>query len=889
MQKIFLKFNPIKKKTELFDGSNRNITEIFSSKYNYTDNSLNTLSSLLNKEFFANLLEYCNNGISEPIELVFYGIIVHYDAIKTAAEKWYGGIVNVTAGEVISERLSGKIESFLIKSNLIFSSLENSDKLGDLVANAADEILSLKNDDGFNIFVTGSTNSGKSAFVNSLLGTDLMPVSSSSCTSISYRIIKSDSRNISFTTNIGGKITVDADNGFKIKSEKVCSIASLLDNVIGNAEKTFANIKENVDLYKNRILAKIISYINYLPKSENERIRIKNEIDYRTDNVWKDYEQRFACAPAILENEYVSGFEVVINFPIVLKLGSDEKFTINDTPGHTDSANDGEHFEKLKNAIKNDKSNTVLMFVTRPDNPSTVDNANLIDTVYSVNKSLDPDYSFFIVSHADAIGQNKMNTENGELFSEEERLGEFDRLIENNKIKCKNCVINFKDRNVFFIDSYKSMLTDKFPDKINEDGFIEYELHFTKKGAKEISSSYLPYYAKNRIGTGDLYSEEIAGKCEEILKGSGDNIEKARVRTGLYSVELALNKYLDINYDIIKSKKLYDGALSKTDEILTEITRQMDDAVKIYNDCKTDFDTKKQNLLDKLFLILSTQTIIFNAGDTFSAIENNTGKKCLELLQETTKVYHGINKEQFIELYNKQHPDTNLISLKGIKKDRINELKDEVKNDIINNKLNNLYLNTIIDDFFSAEELSGVIRDYKLDKLNEIYDTIAKMPEFAGIGECKKDYVSENLSAGVKERAANNLIEREVSLDWNNFSGFEKIKNSFIGVFNPKNKKYITQKLEVDEKTQSAKIKANWEKVEESINLAVADSFKACEYEAFKTEMLSDAIIDKISALSVIKDKKDKYKAIIDSFARDEKKLASLRDEIDLIYRDLFK
>ena len=112
-----------------------------------------------------------------------------------------------------------RAEKEISEGKFDLAGLKTAERTGELALGANEYFGRLLEDDCFRMFVVGSTNSGKSAFVNSLIGKNLMPVSSNSCTAIAYRIERSDDRSVSFPASRAGTVTLTEEGEFGFDEE----------------------------------------------------------------------------------------------------------------------------------------------------------------------------------------------------------------------------------------------------------------------------------------------------------------------------------------------------------------------------------------------------------------------------------------------------------------------------------------------------------------------------------------------------------------------------------------------------------------------------------------------------------------------------------------------
>ncbi|MDY2879468.1 MAG: dynamin family protein [Candidatus Borkfalkiaceae bacterium] len=730
-------------------------------------------------------------------------------------------------------------EKAILRGDYDLSVLRTAERAGELALSAGGYFRELLRDDCFRIFVIGSTNSGKSAFVNSLIGENLMPVSSRSCTAIAYRVEKSEKKSLTFGAFAAGRVTVSEEG------EVVCDRDSDLTDLLfrflsgrkeeGKAETLFRDA---------------IAFLNGLPKTREE-------------------------AEAAGTDDYISDSEIVVRYPVRLELPVDS-FVINDTPGHTDSANGGSHFEKLCEAVRGDTANTVLLFVLRPDNPSTTDNAELVDKICEINRAIDPAYSFFIVSHADSVAQNPFSLSEGKPLSREERMGEFDELVEKNTVKAKSCVIRFGERNVFFVDSYKSLLSFSFPELLSAEGYMPYEYERDEKGFPVLSDRVLPYYRKNRVATEGISAEKIVGECEKILESDRSPLEKSLVRSGLYSVRAALSEYVLLKKDEMKAGKLRRGVSGRLREVSAWLKEEKEKAL-----CRMEKNAeKKKETEERLLRVvkdkLDAVRFEFDRG-FFASLEEEVGERCLDVLSRAVSEFHGIGKEQFTELYNACHPKANLISLKGMNKRSIEVFKEEVKTEIVEKKLNDLYLDAVIGGFFDNPRFGEGVTAQKAKILSGCYEKLAADDRLTGIG--KPDVsVTREIAGDVRGFALENLRKREVSLRWRDFTGAEKFRNFIVGIFRPSGKKVITQKLEVDVEMQKEALAANWKAIEDALSEAVEKSFSENELASFRALASGEPCLSSVDGIAKLGEETEKDRSYAEALTEDEKRVEEMTD-----------
>ena len=227
------------------------------------------------------------------------------------------------------------------------------------------------------ICVLGNYSSGKSTFINALVGKDILPSADSPLTARVYKI--SNSRKKDF-----------AEIAFQYKGEPV-------DIIFGNERIAFLKGKPELDIVRElqqkfhdekdskmeTLIHNALKFINGYDNEIARRLQVENEYEYD-----------------IVKPEKAVSDLVEIRFPFIGDVWnqSDYNFVIFDTPGSNSDSN-FDHVEVLRNALKN-MSNGLPIYVSDFDSLDSIDNNKLITEIKNFEE-LDFRFSMIVVNKAD--------------------------------------------------------------------------------------------------------------------------------------------------------------------------------------------------------------------------------------------------------------------------------------------------------------------------------------------------------------------------------------------------------------------------------------------------------------------------------------------------------
>ncbi|MGN0423677.1 MAG: dynamin family protein [Acetatifactor sp.] len=216
------------------------------------------------------------------------------------------------------------------------------------------------------ICVFGNVSSGKSSFINALIGNEILPSGDEPITAKVYKITKSEDQNRAFIclSYDGKPIQVLFDEIDRIQTELLNN--PLVDGIRQSLEESKG---ERVPVRVGAALAFINRYgVDENGCEEQERVSdlIELEVPYDEDGILKD---------------------------------SSNKYILFDTPG-SNSASNEKHKEVLMNAMRN-LTNGIPIFVATSDTLDTEDNIKLYDEIRKYEELVDSRFTMIVVNKAD--------------------------------------------------------------------------------------------------------------------------------------------------------------------------------------------------------------------------------------------------------------------------------------------------------------------------------------------------------------------------------------------------------------------------------------------------------------------------------------------------------
>lgn len=220
------------------------------------------------------------------------------------------------------------------------------------------------------LIVLGNYSSGKSTFINALIGHEVLPNSDSPLTANVFEITQS-------------------------KNDDVCRLSFLI-----NSEK----IKIEINQENYRVLVGENQIEELLKVIEEEYSKLVHPNQYQILHTILEVINQFNIENNAFNLSDLISLEVPFNNGILSQ--SKHDYVIFDTPGGNSSSNKN-HFEILKNALR-DMSNGLTIFVSALDQLDAVDSENLYDELHSI-KEIDNRFSLIIVNKADSASLTEMD------------------------------------------------------------------------------------------------------------------------------------------------------------------------------------------------------------------------------------------------------------------------------------------------------------------------------------------------------------------------------------------------------------------------------------------------------------------------------------------------
>jgi len=303
---------------------------------------------------------------NEPIDLTFEGTDDDYIELSKVcgSEEYKDKIICHQSGKYLNNA-----RDIVHEVSTIFGGLKEliEDSVDDKTEVQADlDRYSEAASDMIPICVFGNVSSGKSSFINALIGNEILPSGDEPITAKVYKITKSDDQNRAFINLAydGKNIQVLFDEHDRIQTELMSN--ALVDGIKESLEATK---DQRVPVRVGAALAFINHYgIDDDGCAEQGRVSdlIELEVPYDEDGLLKD---------------------------------SSNKYILFDTPGSNTASNE-KHKEVLKKAMKN-LTNGLPIFVATSDTLDTEDNLKLYDEIKQYEDLVDARFTMIVVNKAD--------------------------------------------------------------------------------------------------------------------------------------------------------------------------------------------------------------------------------------------------------------------------------------------------------------------------------------------------------------------------------------------------------------------------------------------------------------------------------------------------------
>ena len=506
-------------------------------------------------KFFNDIYEQFSN---EKISLVFKGTQVDYEDFceKIAEYNKYAGEDRFTISNFIElpsvTEIFSRISDFCDETLNLFDSELKDSEIQQSFQNRKQEFFKkreLMSCSDINICLVGTYSSGKSTFINTLIGRRILPESINSETAKMFRIRNAKNPSIMFNlcssdNTQPNKVTLswnETKKKFVFESERPCETTKRkIQNEINNA--LVFHLQPHEQLYQ------ILKSINELPNAVSDDA-----------------------------NEYVDGI-IDVNYPS--QLDPNLNFTFYDTPG-TDS-NSNEHLLVLQKALQQ-QTNSILIVLYEPTKMEGTGNSTLYKLIHSSRESVDTKdqvhidltRSLHIINQADT----RSLTDLANLKNKKVGIS----LKETDKIYNEQAeYIDLATERLFFVSSKAAYIAKAIEANVDtEDERLWLANHRNEINNTPLMDPLLKkdedsevetgmYFKLNKMANADNDTQRLLEDCMEELKKCdepNDNslypiLHRVYVNSGMFAVEKEIIRYGQKYALAVKAKGLYDSISS---------------------------------------------------------------------------------------------------------------------------------------------------------------------------------------------------------------------------------------------------------------------------------------------------------------------------------------
>ena len=511
-------------------------------------------------KFFDDIFEQFSN---EKISLVFKGTQVDYEDFceKIAEYNKYAEEDRFTISNFIElpavTDIFSRINDFCDETLKLFDSELKDSEIRQSFQTRKQEFEKKRDQlscSDINLCLVGTYSSGKSTFINTLIGRRILPESINSETAKMFRIRNAKNPSVSFflcsadyqSPNMVTLSWDETKKKFTFSSERSCETTKRkIQNEINNA--LVFHLQQHEQLYQ------ILKSINELPNAATEDAA-----------------------------EYVDGI-IDVNFPI--QLDPNLNFTFYDTPG-TDS-NSNEHLLVLQKALQQ-QTNSILIVIYEPTKMEGTGNSTLYKLIHSSRENadtknkvhIDLTRSLHVINQADTRSltdlANLKNKKVGISLKETDKI--FNEEAE---------YIDLATERLFFASSKAAYIAKAIEANVDtEDERLWLANHrneinntpisdplLTKNESSEVETGM--YFKLDKMANADNDTKRLMEDCMEELKKCDEPCEnslhpilhRVYVNSGLYAIEKEIIRYGEKYALAVKAKGLYDSISSVVDFI----------------------------------------------------------------------------------------------------------------------------------------------------------------------------------------------------------------------------------------------------------------------------------------------------------------------------------
>ena len=506
--------------------------------------------------------EYYVEG--NPVEILFEGTQDEYAELAAVAnEDEFSHKVTISLSDRVLANARGILPSVIHIFEQVVPLIPEGLSDDEDIKRDGDKFKEASSDD-IPICVVGNYSSGKSTFINSLIGYELLPSSDEPTTARIYQIKQSADVNtayIKFKYNNSPVSVTVTSSSFEMFGDGIPQ--DILDGFGAEVDKdTHGTIPSTLNI--------ILTYINDLAnKMKDDTIAdlVEIEAPFDDDGLWKEIPH---------------------------------SFVIFDTPG-SNSASNAKHTDVLKEAMRN-LSNGLPVFVSQYDSLDSIDNDTLFEMINSMDK-LDKRFTMLIINKADSAGLPK----GGLTESEREKIrgNAVPKKLNSDSIYFVSSVIGLGSKNdqCFLYDHndevfeekrksyedpehkrYKQLYVyDILPEQIKRKYdaassvhpnhlYANSGLYSVEQAIQTFAQVYSPY---NKCQQASVFLESLIGRVTELVSAAMSEREEhlGQVRSELDAGKKDLIDQLTSKSRMLKdaSKRIYPKAMEGTKAEVTQL------------------------------------------------------------------------------------------------------------------------------------------------------------------------------------------------------------------------------------------------------------------------------------------------------------------------------
>lgn len=562
MKELMIMYHPVKKEIRFLAKAKGEFVEIpyamcpWLNQYG-PDNGEFLLQNHGNK-FFDDIWE---QFLRDNVNLVFKGTKVDYDDfVKKVRE--YNKSVNEDRFKVTQfielpsvTDIYTAIADFCDETLETFDTeLQNSDIRKSFVERKTEfenKKAKLNNSD-VNLCLVGTYSSGKSTFINALIGKRILPESINSETAKMFRIKNAKEPAVSFVIKKGSE------------PDK-----SVIANIVwDNEKKRFAfHADGECEITQEKINSEVNSAIMFRLQQHEQLYQVLKKLN-DIPNMGVDENE-----------EYIDGI-IEVSFPI--PLDENINFTFYDTPG-TDS-NSNEHLLVLQKALAQ-QTNSILIVLYEPTKMEGTGNSILYNLINSSNReneatTIDLTRSLHVINQADTKSLTDLQLLKKKKV--EVTLKETDKIYNEEAQQ-----IDLSKERLFFVSSKAAYIAKAIGNNVD----TEDERRWLANHKNEINNDPVDdpfrvdnikvdvdtgmYFKLDKLARSDNETKALIKDCIEELKKCNNPedsslypiLQRIYVNSGMYAIEKEIIQYGRKYALAVKAKGLYDGIKSVVDFI----------------------------------------------------------------------------------------------------------------------------------------------------------------------------------------------------------------------------------------------------------------------------------------------------------------------------------